>query len=308
MKRLVLVYNPRSSKQAAIQTEVLDEVRKLPGWMVGKYAVSEHDLDHNARKLAKLINDGDLVVVVGGDGTAAMAANGVILSGKKATLGVLGYGNFNDMARMLGVKLEEGVRGIIKRFEAGQEKTIYPLDVRVDGKHWRYAPCYMTMGLFAESTRVFDLPEVRKKLKTGKKKMLFSLRTLAKWYLKNRKKEFLPMGIMVNGEKFDGRATDYMAINGPTVAKMMKGGGWFEQKETFGSGLFGLGKFWRMVKFGLRSVRKGIPVRETVGDEVIFAQPSNVEIHAEGEYQRLEGVSCVEVRKGVELRVVSDFY
>lgn len=304
MKRLVLVYNPRSSKQAAIQTEVLDAVRGLSGWMVGKYAVSEQDLDHNAKKLAKIINDGDLVIAAGGDGTAAMTANGVILSGKKATLGVLGYGNFNDMASMLGTKREEGVKGIIRKFEERKVKTIYPLDVRVNGEHWRYAPCYMTMGLFAESTRVFDEPKVREKLKTGKKRMIFSLWTLAKWYLKNRKKEFLPVGITVSGEKFAGRATDYMAVNGPTVAKMMKGGDWYEQKETFGSGVFGLGKFWRMVKFGLRSAGKGVPVAETTGDEVVFAQPSNVEIHAEGEYQRLEGVSWVEVRKGVEMKVV----
>ncbi len=305
MKRLVLVYNPRSSKQAAIQTEVLDAVRGLSGWMVGKYAVSEQDLDHNAKKLAKIINDGDLVIAAGGDGTAAMTANGVILSGKKATLGVLGYGNFNDMASMLGTKREEGVKGIIRKFEERKVKTIYPLDVRVNGEHWRYAPCYMTMGLFAESTRVFDEPKVRKKLKTGKKRMFFSLGILAKWYLRNRKKEFLPVGIMVNGEKFTGRATDYMAINGPTVAKMMKGSNWYEQKETFGSGVFGLSKFWRMVKFGLRSAGKGVPVAETTGDEVVFAQPSNVEIHAEGEYQRLEGVLRVEVRKGVEMKVVS---
>lgn len=304
MKRLVLVYNPRSSKQAAIETEVLDQVRGLAGWMVGKYAVAEESLEHNAAKLAKIINDDDLVIVAGGDGTAAMAANGVILSGKKATLGVLGFGNFNDMARMLGTPREFGVAGIIEAFEAGQTKMIYPLEVLVNGKHWRYAPCYMTMGLFAESTRVFDEPKVRGELKTGKKSVIFSLWTLAKWYLKNRKKEFLPVEITVNGKKFDGRATDYMAINGPTVAKMMKGGQWYEEKDKFGSGVFGLGKFFRMVKFGLKSVGGGVPVTETKADEIRFGQPSSVEIHAEGEYQRLEEVSWVEVKKGAGLRVV----
>lgn len=304
MKRLILVYNPRSSQQATIQAEVLDKVRDLSGWMVGKFAVVEKSLDENAAKLAKMINDGDLVISVGGDGTAAMAANGVILSGKEATFGVLGYGNFNDVARMLGMRREDGVAGQIQRFEAGQIRKIYPLDISVNGKHWRYAPCYMTMGLFAESTEVFDEPKVRAKLKTGKKKMLFSLWTLGKWYLKNRKKEFLPVDITLNGKKLDGRATDYMAINGPTVAKMMKGGEWYDKKVAFGSGIFGLGKLWKMVIFGLRSVRKGVPVVGTEGDEIVFAEPSSVEVHAEGEYHRLEGVSRVEVKKGVGVDVV----
>ena len=78
-----------------------------------------------------------------------------MLSGKDVTLGVLGYGNFNDVARMLKAKQPVkygdeyigGVSEIVERFEAGKVKEIYPLEAVVDGEHWRYAPCYITCGV-----------------------------------------------------------------------------------------------------------------------------------------------------------------
>lgn len=304
MKRLVLVYNPRSSKQAAIEQEVLAEVRNLPGWMVGKYAVSEHDLDYNAAKLAKVINEGDLVIAAGGDGTASMAANGVILSGKQATLGVLSYGNFNDMAQMLGTTREEGVRGIIEKFETGKLKTLYPLEVVINRQHWRYAMCYVTIGLLAEATEMMDDAKMRKNLNTGKHGPLYSLFKAVGWYFKNKRKKFLPAGVTINGQAAPKRMTDYMAINGSAVARLMKGGDWYGQKKRFGSGVFTLGGFWRMVRFGLKSITGGVPVAETERDELVFADPSEIEIQAEGEYQRLKDVSQMEVRKGVGIVVV----
>ena len=104
LKKLIVVYNPRSSHHQAIEREVLAPVRKLQGWLVGKYEVKSESLEENARALAELLHDGDLVITAGGDGTATMATNGIMLSKKDVTLGVLGYGNFDDMARMLKTK------------------------------------------------------------------------------------------------------------------------------------------------------------------------------------------------------------
>lgn len=479
LKKLIVVYNPRSSKHAAVEREVLAPARKLSGWLVGKYEVKGVGLSDNAAELAKLLNDGDLVIAAGGDGTAAMAANGVMQSGKDVTLGVLGYGNFNDLARMLGVKRAVeygdeyvgGVTEIIERYEAGKVKEIYPLEAIVDGKHWRYAPCYLSLGLFAESTAVFDEPKVREKLKTGKKHMFFSIWTLAKWYFQNRKREFLPEGslsemegvvevemsekeeeseqgvgeevveaegrkddkadkadveleregkvdagsielerefeavkterdaerkkfkkllraakkqqllemkagarekmleagtqtkaklaiagkgaknkmlnagirvqdkvvglsgkargkheqdipeIIIEGaevverrkseekknaacavEKTEGKelkkgATDYIAVNGPTLAKMMRGGKYYRKPGEFRSTVVRLGSFWRLVGFMICSVLFRVPGKKTVGDVVRFKERGNVMIQAEGEYEMLEGVKKIEVRR-----------
>lgn len=513
LKKLIVVYNPRSSKHAAVAKEVLAPARKLSGWLVGKYEVKAMRLHENADELAKILSDGDLVVAAGGDGTASMAVNGVMRSGKDVALGVLGYGNFNDFARMLkskraveyGGEYVGGVTEIVERYEAGKTKEIYPLEVKVDGKHWRYAPCYVSLGLFAESTAVFDEPKVREKLKTGKKHLLFSIFTLAKWYFRNRKREFLPEGklkevrhatgvtveasdvpkvaetaqeeigkkdvkekkevaaeerkavftvseeepkkktkvknkkkadvgskrksstvkatrnaeqselaaveaekraeqkkfkkllktarkqqllemrtgaqakmlqagtqtkaklavagveaktkllnvrikaqdkvvglgekkvrekktvempeIIIEGaevverrkskknvacavekeekNRFKRGATDYIAVNGPTLAKLMRGGRYYKKPLEFRSTTVRLGGFWRLVGFMACSVLLRVPGKKTRGDIIKFRQRGNVMIQAEGEYEMLEGVKKVEVRKAKKgLKVV----
>lgn len=469
LKKLIVVYNPRSSKHAAVAKEVLEPARKLSGWLVGKFEVKTLGLHENADDLAKILSDGDLVIAAGGDGTAAMTANAVMRSEKDVTLGVLGYGNFNDLARMLktkraveyGGEYVGGVTEIIERYEAGRIEEIYPLEAVVDGKHWRYAPCYLSLGLFAESTAVFDEPKVREKLKTGKKHMVFSIWTLAKWYFKNRKREFLPKGritampdvvevekgredekietpdiedekneertevriepdvekefeavksdqdagqrkfkgllkaakkqqliemragahekilkagaqtkakiaiaktgaqtkllnakiktrdkMVVWGEKVrekreqevpeiiiggaeeverrkgrekengkknvacavekaqDGRrrefkkgATDYIAVNGPTVAKLMRGGKCYKKTAEFRSVVVRLGSFWRLMGFMFCSMFLRLPGKKTRGDVIKFRKRGNVMIQAEGEYEMLEGVRKIVVRK-----------
>ncbi len=206
--KLIIICNPRSSHYVDVQREVLAPARRLKGWLVGKYELKPTDVDDNAKELAKLLDDGDLAVAVGGDGTAAVVVNGIMQSGKDVTFAALGYGNFNDVARMLGAKCPVeyggeyigGITDIVQRFESGKTTEIYPLEAKADGKLWRYSPCYITLGMFAESAAVLNGNEVRKKLRTGKKRMLFSLWQLAKWYFANRKREFLP-GAKTESEK-----------------------------------------------------------------------------------------------------------
>ncbi len=209
LKKLVIVYNPQSSQHGRIEREVLAPARRLEGWLVGKYAIKKTDFETNVRDLTRILKDGDLVIVAGGDGTAAIATNAIMLSGKDVTMGALGYGDFNDMARMLGAKKAVeyggeyigGVSEIVAKFEAGKTKEIYPLKVKVNGKHWRFAPCYFGLGMFAESTGVFEEEKVRKKLNTGKKGLGFSIFQLARWYFRHRKGEFVPQGTIEGGAR-----------------------------------------------------------------------------------------------------------
>ena len=298
---MILVTNPRSSQAVAVSQEVLEPARRLKGWVVGRFEVKPTDVDDNAQKLATILRDGDLVVVAGGDGTATIALNGVALSKKDVTLGVLGYGNFNDMARLTNVKrLTDrgggGVQEIINLYTEGRTTDIYPLEALIDGVHWRYAACYITVGLFAESTAVFDETGVRWKLRTRSLRLCFSIWSLLKWYFKNRRKDFIPDGY-VNRELISHKMTDYMAINGKTVAQLMRGGNWFLDKTEFRSGTYKLGGFWSMVLFMLHSMFRGISGTGSREDELVFLQPSEVTIQAEGEHERLKGVSKIEIRK-----------
>lgn len=324
LHKLIIVCNPRSSHYLHVQREVLAPARQLKGWLVGKYELKPTDVDDNAGQLARLLSDGDLVVAAGGDGTAAVAVNGIIQSGKDVTFSALGYGNFNDVARMLGAKRPVeyggeyvgGITEIAGRFETEKTTEIYPLEAKVDGKVWRYASCYVTLGMFAESTAVLNSEPVRKKLRTGKKHLFFSLWQLAKWYFGNRKREFLPKTrteVVVDASsksqevRFAEGATDYLAVNSPRVAKLMRGAKCAAKKQEFRSTTVRLGSFGRLVWFMMCSVLVRIPSKKTTGDLIKFEQPSTVMIHAEGEYQELHDVKKIEIKKSKKALKVIKF-
>lgn len=299
MKRLVVVYNPRSTKQAVMRERALDELRELKGYLVGKYEVKKASLEQNAQDLAKILMDGDLVVSVGGDGTATMTLNAVVKSGRVVTLSELTFGNFNDLGAMIGV--QGGVKEAVRKYEAGEVKSVYPLEVKVDGKHWRYALGYVTVGMLAASTTVFEEPKVRKKLQTGKTGRFFSIWTLAKWYLRHRREQVLP-DFELNGQKMIGM-TDYLAVNGPQVGGIMKGGDWYRELRKFGSGVVKLRGILRLLEFMFKSMTKRMPITETEGDLLEFTEETEVMIQGEGEFEKVKGKKF-EVRKAGVVKVV----
>lgn len=305
--RLILVLNPRSSQYAAVTREILEPARKLKGWTVGKFELDLGDVDENAVRLAGILQDGDLVVAAGGDGTASVAVNGVMMaeegqSGvgagarKRVTLAALGYGNFNDTARMLGVRRREGLEEVVARFAQGQTAEIYPLEALVNGKHWRYAAAYVTVGMLAASTAVFDTEPVRWKLREGKPRLIFSLWSLVKWYARHHRQDWLPEGYR-NGEAWAARTTDYVAVNGKSVAQVMRGGKWYLDPQEFQGGVMRLGSFWRVGWMMLTSIFRRVPGETTRGDRLDFVEPSSVVMQAEGEHEKLTGVERIEVRK-----------
>ncbi len=298
----MLVYNAQSSHHAAVEREVLAPARQLKGWMVGKYAIKPTSFGDNVANLAKLVNDGDLVIVAGGDGTATMTINGVLRAQKKVTLAVLGYGNFNDIAGMLGAWPRDDELGqvqfqkIVQAYEAQRTDNLYPLEVVINDRHWRYAAGYVTIGLLAQATTLLEQPKVRQQLDTGKRNAFYSLRQAVKWYLKHHRHNYLPAGAL-NGAPWPEQATDILAVNSPRLAQLMRGGDWWQDPEQFGSSVQCLGKFWKMVRFGLKSIRTGVPLAETTGDLIEFMQPSSVEIQVEGEYESLEQVEKILIQK-----------
>lgn len=280
-RRLVVVFNPRSSKFLRVDTEVLVKTRELKGWTVAKYEVRPTEVMDNVHRLAKILEDGDLVVSAGGDGTATIAFNGVVESGKEVELGILGYGNFNDFARTLKTKNLEQI------LEAYAE-NYYGLELWVDGTLERRAACYLTMGLFAESAKIFDNKSEREWLKKGKASLLFSLWTLFRWYRKNHKRDFLPK--MRKNEESLKRLTDYWAVNSQTMGRIMRGGD-YTRSQKFLSGAGNLGNWRGIISFMLRSVLIRLPGKEREKDEIefCFKKEQKVLVQMEGEYFEIEG-------------------
>ncbi|MDO4741954.1 MAG: diacylglycerol kinase family protein [Candidatus Saccharibacteria bacterium] len=291
MKRLLIVYNPNSTHFKSVKSEVLDQSTTLSGYLVGKYVITKIGFEKNVEKLSGLIEDKDLVIVAGGDATASMAANAVLKSGKDATLGVLPYGNFNDFAHTLKTKT------LLDVLDTSKATKFYPLSVFINGKFWRFAPCYVTIGMTAEATEVFGDAKTRQAIKKKHKSSWASYFYLAKWYFKNRrKKTFLP-AFRLNSERDYKNQSDYFAINGSSVSHIMRSGRDYLRPRLFSSEIKELTKFRRLFAFMFLSIFSKIPSTETMGDTLEFFAPATIEVEAEGEYKIFENVRKVEIKK-----------
>ena len=294
MKRIFVVYNPRSSRFCDVKKEVLSHLPKLKGCIIGKYEVEPTDVDQNAIKFAKLLKDGDFVISAGGDATGVICSNAILNSNKEVTLAVLPYGNFNDFARTLGTMKFENLG--ITHSDVKATKY-YPLEIIIDGKHFRYATCYATVGMTAEAVPLFDNPKTRKKLQKGHKSSWRSYIYLAKWYFKNRhKKVFIPE-FKLNGKLQPNKTSDYAAVNGRFMCRVMKGGHDYRDPKVFRSMTYRLTNFWRLFGLMTKSILVRTPGNETTGDILEFIQPSTVALQAEGEYYTFKNVKKIEVRK-----------
>ena len=293
MRRLLVVYNPNSSNYVRVKNEVLERLPNISGFMIGKFVIEKAPFEDNVKRLKKVLEDGDVVLSAGGDATAAVSANAILESGKDVTLSVLPYGNFNDLARTLRTFKFDDI------LNSGFKSTnFYPLDVIVDGKHWRYACCYVTIGMTAESVALFDDKKIRKKLQKGHKSSWRSYIYLMKWYFKNRRKKTFIPEFKINGELQHKKTSDYAAVSGSSMCRVMKGGKDFLKPDVFRSYADRLAtNFWRLTKLMTKSILSRVPGKETKGDILEFIEPSTVSLQAEGEYKTFENIKIIEVRK-----------
>lgn len=290
MKRLFVVYNPRSSRYSDVRKEILDKLPGLNGFIVGKYEVQHTNIDDNIKTFSKLLKDGDLIISAGGDATGVICTNAILKSGKDAVLAVLPYGNFNDLSRTLGTKTLEDIF-------SSKDQKFYPLEIHVDGKFFRYATCYITIGMMGEAVKLYDTKKMRQKLKTNFGRKITSYTALAGWYFKNRhKKVFLP-DFKQNGKQQPSKTSDYAAVNGRFMARVMKGGEDYLNPTTFRSETDRLTSLWRLLKLMTKSILHRVPGTPTSSDTLDFIKPATVELQAEGEYQVFKDIHQIIIKK-----------
>ena len=265
--RVILVCNCKSTGHKRVEKEVVKPLREFilrqKGMTFLRFDVELPTLEENAEKLSRLIMDGDVVLAAGGDGTAGIGVNGIMQSGKVAKFYVIPYGNFNDIIQIL-------------RTNSG--KRVYPIEALMDGKHFRYALAYFTIGMMAESTKIFDDEKVRRKLRKSKFNLIFSLKTLLMWFFVNRKKDY----ITIDGQKY----SDILVVNGKNVARLMKGGEYY-LGETFLYTEQRLNNLFAMVFFMLQAMFSGIPGKKLKNKTIHFEEKQRIFIQSEGEYKDL---------------------
>ena len=300
MNRLIIVYNPRSSRYAEVKRDVLSRTRELKGYMIGKYEVAPTNLNDNIDKLSKIIRDDDLILSAGGDATGIIASNAIIKSKKSATLAAIPYGNFNDLARTLRTKQLEDI------IDNKQINSLYPLSIIINGKHWRYATCYVTIGMTAKAVDIYNSPKMRKKLKKSFGRKISSYTELMKWYFKHRRECILPE-FSLNGIRQHKKTSDYAAVNGRSMARVMKGRDDYHDPKFFRSETDRLTNFFRLFKLMSKSILSRIPGSPTTGDTLEFTEPSTITLQAEGESETFKNVKKIEIKKGdVCLKVIEN--
>ena len=281
--RVILVCNRKSTGYKRVEKEVVTPLREFVLQQKGitflRFDVESPTLEENAKRLANLIGDGDVVLVAGGDGTAGIGVNGIMQSGKDAKFYVIPYGNFNDIIQIL-------------RSNSG--KKVFPIEALVDGKHFRYALAYFTVGMMAESTKIFDDEKVRRKLRKSKFNLIFSLKTLLMWFFVNRKKDY----ITIDGQKY----SDILVVNGKNVARLMKGGDYY-LGENFLYTEQRLNNLFAMVFFMLQAMFSGIPGRKLKEKTIHFEEKQRIFIQSEGEYKDLvvQEISFLKSKKSIEI-------
>lgn len=292
-RRLVLVYNPNSSHFKKMEKKVLRPVRRRKDFELVEFQVKKVVVERNVTALVKLLRRGDLVVSMGGDGTATMTLNAILKSGKeRITFGVLGYGNFNDVAMTVG---SASLDDIIDTVNVGEAREAWPVECHLDGKLWRYGLGYFTVGMMAEACSTFEERKNRKELKRGNKSVVFSVWRLFRWWRKNRKKNFLPELFEVDGEE-EKKKTDILVLNGRRMGKLIKGGLNVSRPDEM---LFHIGKMrgWAgILGFMLRSMMFGMPSETRRKVEVVFDKKTEMIIQGEGEFKRAK-VKKIEFRK-----------
>ncbi len=307
MRRLLVIYNPNSSQYRHVKTEVLDRLHLIQSMMIGKFEIKKISFEENVERLREFLKDDDYVLAVGGDATAAIALNAIIMSRKNASLAVLPYGNFNDLARTLRLKKLDDVLVESETLKNGKKSLdfkvservakLYPLEVWVDGQFWRYASCYVTIGMTAEAVEIFDERKIRAELQKGKKYPWRSYLYLVGWYFKNRKKKVFVPDFKLNGKLMPKGISDYAAVNGRSMARVMKGGEDYLGDVEFRSEADKLANLWRLTKLMTKSILKRVPGKATGGDVLEFLEPATVELQAEGEYRKFENIKKIEIKK-----------
>lgn len=300
MQRLLIVYNPNSSQYIHVRDGILNRLTDLSGFIIGKFEIQKTNFDSNVTRLAKILRDDDLVLAAGGDATADITANAILKSKKDTTFAVLPYGNFNDLARTLGsMKFED-------LWQSHSPKKFYPLEIVVDGKFWRYATCYTTIGMTAEAVKIFDEPKIRQNMQKGHKSSWRSYLQLASWYFKNRHRSVFLPEFKLNGVKKHPKTSDYAAVNGKSMSRVMKGGDDFLKPKVFRSETERTISFPHLFVLMAKSILHRVPGKETTGDILEFEKPSTISIQAEGEYETFVNVSKVEIKKTTKfLKVVT---
>jgi diacylglycerol kinase family enzyme len=302
LSRLILVINPRSSGFKLVKTKILSHLNEadFAQTEIITFEIQPTNPMSNAQEMASGLRDGDTILVAGGDGTAHIATNAAAISGKKdLKIKYTGFGNFNDYANSFSKNSgAEAVRAIKKQ---AVKSKVKPIELRVNGEFFRYAPLYATVGLTAEMAEIFEGKRLRKALKKvpgRNSRLALSLLAATRFYFKHRANHLLKIANITtdseNSSAQDQKITDLVFMNGPRMARIMRSRANKLDDETFGFTALNAGDFRKNLPFITKGFFSRIPLRRTKNAKIEFTKPTKIAIQIEGEAMILREVKTLE--------------
>lgn len=292
-RRLVIAYNPHSSRAAVVQTMVFDRL-DAAGYQYDRLEVLQASLENNVARLVPQIQPHDLILSAAGDGSAHAVAHAVLAATQPGVeLGFLAFGNFNDIPRSFNTR--RSLRDPVAFLARAHAETLYPLSIGVNGVHVRHALLYATFGWTAQAAQRFDDPVLRRQLQTGKVGTVRNLWRLGLYYLSSRRHSYIP-AFTQTGQPHR-HVTDLLCVNGQVVAGLFRTGKKYYQTPQF---LYKrLNVAWLIINlpFLLLGLIGRMPGRATVAEKMIFPVPAIVPAQCDGEVVELQHVSRLEITK-----------
>lgn len=164
-RRILVVFATHATRAAEYPRAVRPILKTLAAarnWAFGEITVDGLPFPAASDIIKHHVGDGDLVVAAGGDGLANAVLDGVMKSGRDATLAVLPLGQMNDFARSL-----NGRRSQTEAILAQAPRQFYPLEVQLkfaDGAHATvFVGQYMSFGATAVLSDWLNSATVRQK-------------------------------------------------------------------------------------------------------------------------------------------------
>lgn len=292
-RRLVIAYNPHSSRALDVQAQVFDRL-KTAGYAYETLEVRQASLQDNVARLAPQIQPNDVVLSAAGDGSAHATFQSVMAANQPGVMvGFLAFGNFNDIPHTFNSK--KSMRDPVAFLEQAEPETVWPLAVTVDGAPLRSALLYVTIGWTARAAGRFDDPQLRSKLIHKRGSIIGSLWNVGWYYLKTRRGSLLPP--FRQGEISYKTTTDLLFANGPMVARLFRSGKRYYRQNVFLYRKLDVRRLVANIPFlvmGLVGRMSGEEVTEAI---ITFDEPSQLPIQCDGEVVNLEGATNIQITK-----------
>ena len=93
------------------------------------------------------------------------------------------------------------------------------------------------------------------------------------------------------------KISDYAAVNGKSMSRVMKGGDDYKKPKIFRSETEKTTSFPKLFMLMAKSILHRVPGKETKRDVLEFLEPATIELQAEGEYKVFENVKTIEIKK-----------